>query len=435
MKAMAQPLPKRLRRLWPYYLIVLATVLRLLPDVSRTLFIATISLLVWLDIFFMRSRASVLLLHPRARILRIGFFCLFVFWMLVPLSYYSDDWIRHVYDGLQLSRSQPVYRIPPQELGHPPGFDLFPNHPFRQTIYLPATQLQAWLAGWAFYGLQNRIPAVLLFSSLYAGLTAWLLFGAWRLMRRKQRALLLSFMGTGCFLVFSASLHADVQGMFAGLALLAGSRAGGALAVLLPLLKPEGIFLSLQGLLQRQNGLAAFAVTAGLTALIMGLFSRWVLWPEIEDLGGFLDQTRFFSQWWTAYHPVIYTLQGFGYSVIEAQSLYRTGLLIVLPPLLFAFWRRGGRGWRVGAIGLLLYFCWRITLHPWYFLWFVPFLILRGAHRLLAWFPLLLLFYAVIPDYRAGNSWQEGPFFVLFMLHAILLVFIDRSRRIGLIQS
>lgn len=104
-------------------------------------------------IFFLRRRAAIVLLHPHARPLRLLGFALFILWMLLPLTYYSDDWIRHVYDGLQLVQGRPVYRLPPVDLPPPAGFDLLPNHAHRQTIYLPFTQLQAWLAGSLFYWL------------------------------------------------------------------------------------------------------------------------------------------------------------------------------------------------------------------------------------------------------------------------------------------
>jgi len=286
------------------------------------------------------------------------------------------------------------------------------------------------------------IPAPVIFALVWSAVTVVLFILAWRRLSRRHRASLLSVMGTSPFLVFSASLHADVQGMFGALALLSGS--SGMLAVVLPLIKPEGISVTLQAWLDRtQRNRKIFYLAALITLPVMVLFSIAVLWPTKEDARGFLEQTQFFSNWWTAYHPAVYVLERLGYSVYEGQALYRLFLLpvFVLALTFFGFLhprlpmplRKPGAVWPFGMISLGLYFLWRITLHPWYFLWFVPFLILRGAHRILAFFPLLLLWYVVIPDYRAGQGWHEETFFLVAGLHVAALLFIDRMRRIGLI--
>ncbi len=433
------------RSIWPFYIayiVCMALFLRLLPGVSSNVFILCLSILVWLDLFFLRRRAAIVLLHPHARTLRLLGFALFILWMLLPLTYYSDDWIRHVYDGLQLVQGRPVYRLPPVDLPPPAGFDLLPNHAHRQTIYLPFTQLQAWLAGSLFYWLGGVVPARVIFAAVWSAVTVALFLLAWRRLSRRHRASLLSVMGTSPFLVFSASLHADVQGMFGALALLSGS--SGMLAVILPLIKPEGIFITLQAWLDRTHkSRKTYYITACITLFFMAIFSFMILWPTKEDALGFFKQTQFFSNWWTAYHPAVYVLERLGYSVYDGQALYRLFLLpvFVLALTFFGFLhpgmrmpvRKPGEMWPLGMIFLALYFLWRITLHPWYFLWFVPFMILRGAHRILAFFPMLLLWYAVIPDYRAGQGWHEGTFFLVAGAHVAALLFIDRMRRIGLI--
>lgn len=435
------------RNIWPFYIayiVCMGLFLRVLPGTSFSMFILCLAIFVWLDLFFIRRRTACILLHTQARTLRLFGFALFILWILFPLTYYSDDWIRHVYDGLQLVTGRPVYRIPPVDLPPPAGFDLLPNHAHRQTIYLPLTQLQAWLAGSLFYWLGGVIPPGVIFTSVWSAVTVALFMLAWRRLSRRHRASLLSIMGTSPFLVFSASLHADVQGMFGGLALLSGS--SGMLAVVLPLIKPEGIFITLQAWLDRTHkSQKTFYITACITLFFMGIFSFMILWPTKEDALGFFEQTQFFSNWWTAYHPVVYVLQRLGYSVYEGQALYRMFLLPVyvlvltvsglLHPGLRMPVRKSKEMWPPGMILLVLYFLWRITLHPWYFLWFVPFLILRDAHKIVALFPMLLLWYAVIPDYRAGQGWNEATFFLVAGAHVAALLFIDRIRRIGLLQS
>jgi hypothetical protein len=405
-----------------------AVILRLLPEASEPVFLSGIFLLVLADFIVLRRRSALILLHPEARHLRWILAVLYLLWMLFPMSYYSDDWIRHVYDGLQLVRGRPVYRMAPVDLPHPEGFDLLPDHAHRQTIYLPFTQLQAWAAGILFYQMKGSLTAKTGFAMVWTAVTAVLFLLAWRRLRRNQRAILISLLTTSPFLVFSASLHADVQGMLAGLALL--SERNGILAVLLPLIKPEGGFLSLQAFLEKEKkaGALAFYLQAASAFLLMALFSFLVLWPSKEDFYGFLQQAQFYSNWWMAYHPVVYVLERSGYSVYEAAILYRIVCLPFILILAFFFRNRWIGDCTVGWIGLIVYFFYRLALHPWYFLWLLPFLILRGAKRVLNFFPVLLLWYAVIPDYRAGQGWHEETFFLLFGVTVSLLLLIDRKR-------
>jgi len=121
----------RIGPIFAAYIVCMAVILRLLPGTSKTVFILCISVLLWLDLFFLRRRAALVLLHPHARRIRLLCFGIFILWMLLPLSYYSDDWIRHVYDGLQLVQRRPVYRLPPVDLPSPAGFELLPNHAHR----------------------------------------------------------------------------------------------------------------------------------------------------------------------------------------------------------------------------------------------------------------------------------------------------------------
>ena len=367
--------------------------------------------------------------------------------------YFSDDSVRHMYDGFQLLRGQAIYVDPPAVLGRVEG--MLPNHPELASIYLPFTQLQATLGA--------AMHARLGFPIVYHLLLAILLSVCfWELPSRGRRLLVVLALSP-FFLIVSASRHADVQGMTLAILSMALAEkrkrgrdlAAGVAASLLAGLKPIGsvwaCFLLVDLILRRGRLPRAWLCGAVLGTLgLVGFAVGW-LWKDTRSLAAFLDTARFFADWFIAYNPFvilraaisdgdqrgiivafrreILTLLFGGFLFMPLLTTARMVGSITFPggPRLIRRVLREGLVW-VLVMGVLAAGVW----HPWYFLWWIPALWLSGRFRAAAFLPgLLVLFYIPVAALRLTGRWEYDLFVFSLFFYVPAWFWLTRNRRIA----
>lgn len=365
--------------------------------------------------------------------------------------YFSDDSIRHIYDGVQILRGGAVYLEPPATLGK--LGELMPNHPELATVYLPFTQFQSVLGAL----LHERYG----FPIVYHLICALLLAYALRELPSRNRRVLVVLVLSPFFLIAASSRHSDLQGMLLVIASLILSERGGrkrqfvagALAGLLPCLKPIGlvwsVFLFFDLMLRVGKRRRPWLVGFGTALLTMGAFAALVLWRDQRTLFAFFDTVKHFGDWFVAYNPIV--LVRLAQDVTEQKLIIqevRREILVVLAVGLFliplAATARNVRGTlpsdprRLLRRGLREALVWVLVLgtlaaavwHPWYFLWWLPALIMTGRFRLAALLPgLLLLFYVPIPVLRAQGRWDYEMFVFAVVLYLSAWFWLTRNRR------
>ena len=386
-------------------------------------------------------------------------FCLFQVIFSFTGFYFSDDSLRHIYDGYGLLHNWPIYEVPPVVLGNPLELPL--NHPDRATIYLPLTQLQALIGAW----LHPRFGFPFLFHLSIALLALCIT----ALLSKKEKLRFLLLILSPGMLVINASRHADFQGagllclvllfigkqgagsgkwerrwprkegrgswINTGLAFLAGLFAG-----CLPGLKGEGflwvIFLSLAVVLRRRNLVSHLIFFAGLavSAALLGLFSVLILFPTEQAFLSFLNTVNFFLLWFTAYNPFLdpglVRTANFPELVGEFRKSVLLLFLITLSGILAVFLRRvclrrhsaainkqdlNNLFLRISCLALLLALFSKGAWNPWYFLWLLPCLYLLDFWRGILFFVTILpAFYVPVAFYRASGVWaMDGFYFAL----------------------
>ena len=365
--------------------------------------------------------------------------------------YFSDDSVRHMYDGLQLLRGESIYIDPPTTLGPVEG--LLPNHPELASVYLPFTQLQAVVGA----ALHPHFGFPLVYHLLLAVSLAFSL----RELPSHGRRLLAILALSPFFLIASASRHADVQGMMLvilGLALVEKRESSrdfwaGLAAGVLPALKPVGLvwalFLLADLTLRRRRLPRAWLAGVLVSALALSAFSVAVLWRDWQSLVAFTDTVRFFADWFIAYNPVI--LMRTWLTDIEQRTViveFRREILTLLLGGLFLMpliaTARNIRGTLPSGLSRLLRrllresLVWVLVLgvlaagvwHPWYFVWWLPALSLTGRFRAAAFLPgLLVLFYVPVAILRVTGHWEYDLFVFCVFCYVSAWFWLTRNRR------
>ncbi len=371
--------------------------------------------------------------------------------------YFSDDSVRHVYDGHQLLAGRDVYAEPPAMLGRIGG--LLPNHPELPTIYLPFTQMQAVLGALlspvAFPDL--GFPLV-----YHLCLACGIAVAAWFLPPRARRLLILLALSP-YFLFASSSRHADAQGFLLVVLSLALVRsrspgrdfAAGFAAGLLPGLKPLGVvwmlFLAADVALRRRAVERQWFLGMGAALLLVCCVGVW-LWSSPRSLAGFLETGRHFADWFVAYNPFVllklaWTEAEQRATIVEFRREMLT-LLVVGLCLMPLFATARMRSPRLLAVPgrrllrrlareilvwtLLLGVLWAAVWHPWYFLWWIPALALSGRWKAVSFLPgLLVLFYLPVASLRFDGRWDYGLFVFAIFCYVPAWFWLTRNRRSG----
>ena len=365
--------------------------------------------------------------------------------------YFSDDSVRHIFDGVYLLRGVDVYTVPPIKLGALHG--LMPNHPHLPTVYLPVTQAQAMLGAL----VSERYGFLLVYHLLCALMIAGIFHSA----NRDERKVFAGLVFSPFFLIASASRHADAQGLLLVLLCLLYMRASfrfrraafalGFLAALLPGLKPEGaiwcaglamlMFFRTPGEVRFRTWSACLAGVA-FAVLLQAMFARIFMFPTWASLEGFRSTAVFFSNWFTAYNPIIALRSGLQPSLELVIREYRSTALLVLAGILTVFFiriawkaRRNGGGipaWWASMgdsapVMLLILLAGvimsRAVWNPWYFLWCLPALFLVGRLRIAAGLLVILpLFYLPVIQLRAAGNWDFSTFIPFYFFATIALL-------------
>jgi len=384
--------------------------------------------------------------------------------------YFSDDALRHIYDGNLLLQGADVYRTAPRELGAFAG--ILPNHPELPTIYLPFTQLQA-IAGAL---VSPRFGFLFIFHFL-SGMTA---LAVYYFLRPKERAAWLFFLFSPYFLLVSSSHHADVQGFLFIALVLVGTRflreqilAGrfgreelrtcfllGFFTGLPIGLKPEGgawalfFLFAFAFIVRLPEKKARLAFYSGFFAAlaILGGTAFFILFPDLESLRSLGNTIRVFTGSFVAYNPFLVLLPRILDRPLEEIIGPYQGAVLFLAAggLLFlglrlTGWKNssssadaGGRTSRpalalLWALASFLFF--RGVWHPWYFLWLLPALLLLGKTRLLLGLVVCLpLFYLPVIELRASGVWDFNGFYFVFCGYFLLWILLTGKPMAGLIQ-
>ena len=409
------------------------------------------------------------------------FLCIFSF-AFTPL-FFSDDALRHLYDGHYLWSGVDVYSIPPQDSYQ--VLDKLPNHPELPSIYFPVTQIQA-MAG----SLLSKEHG---FRLVYLGACLILLYSILLCTRKREQIFLIPVFCSPWFLITLSSHHADLQAflilILVGLKLkhfhllLKKKRKGemfwiAFLVGLLPGIKPEGIWFLLWihfyilfiWIKEKNLSFMAWPIGLILSLGLQLLFAIQILFPSAESFFSFLETARFFADWFLAYNPILDLRINF-----YAPDAYR--------PHLFASWREevfsaaglcflivggflgGGffahplpfsnatstskrQGILLTALmsGLLAMILGRGSWNPWYFSWLFPVLLGVGifgkttkkhgylaSHLLMA---ILVIFYVPVTVMKSGlpwESWGMKSFYCFFTITCLFcLHLIVRYRKISL---
>lgn len=435
----------------------------------------------WLARIFHRCLISRKISKSTFAILLFFFVSLGIFSFAFTPLFFSDDALRHLYDGHYLWSGIDIYSIPPKDSYQ--VLDKLPNHPELPSIYFPVTQIQA-MAG----SLLSKEHG---FRIVYLGACLILIYSILLCSRRREQTFLIPVFCSPWFLLTLSSHHADLQGLLLliliGLKLkrfhllLSKKRKGEMFLIafligLLPGIKPEGIWFLLWinfyilfiWIKEKNLSFIAWPIGLSLSLGLQILFAIQILFPSKESFFSFLETARFFTDWFLAYNPILDLRVNF-----YAPDAYR--------PHLFASWREevfsvaglcflilggfyGGRFFthpffkaiptskkqRIFVIalisGLLAMMFGRGSWNPWYFSWLFPVLLGAGilgkttknhsylaSHLLMA---ILIIFYVPVAATKSGlpwESWGMKSFYCFFTIACLFCVYlIVRYRKISL---
>ncbi|MCZ6633180.1 MAG: hypothetical protein O7G87_07225 [bacterium] len=331
----------------------------------------------------------------------------------------SDDHFRYVWDGrVQAAGLNPYVHAPDSEvLAHLREEAIYPhiNHAELPTIYPPLAQL-AFRAGYWISPSIWGIKALLLGFDL---LTAWFLVGLIRMYDQHKEQVLIYLWNPLLVLEVAGNSHVDMLGvsfMVFGL-----------------------VYLSMNGFGRAAGAFALSFLSKYFVICLVPVFWRWICSRGHDDshLGRALSLFRVKKAWPMG---VFFGLVGLGYwlyldagdRVIGSLGVYAKDWEFNAP--VFDGLRKltgSGEAARLVILGIFgtavvgltlswlppiragyllvgLFVLLSPTLHPWYLIWMVPFLVF---YRNLAWIvftSLVVLSYHVVIRYAAEGVWQEA---------------------------
>lgn len=354
-----------------------------------------------------------------------------LFWGLISLTgysvsfiYFSDDQLRHIFDGWMLANGLDPFSVSPDQVAkHYLNRDIpgLPNHPDTATIYLPFTNLQAW-AGHYTAGFPVVYGTVTLAALIASG-----------------RHYLLSY---PVFWIFLLSGHGDVQAVLLilnSLHLYRKSRPYQAaiLTGLAALIKPEALLFSLYPVLKTLRNRsktvsAAEFFRSMIPALlpvffwITGLCLQFKLIANDVSLNGWIEVLQLFNTYFISYRPDLIYLSSSGFSAEQSILIMRNCLipvyLLVVSLAAAVLSARGKIRLNVYAVlpaVLLVYFFYRGSWQPWYFFWWIVFLNRRQTGILLSW---LILFYLPVAGFRISGFMDYSLFYAASVIFAMLFL-------------
>jgi len=401
-----------------------------IPDVPPTAF-AMISFLVTIAFMFGAYYFSICLIarksyvhsaHAIQLILVVGILARFILLWSTPIQ--ETDPFRYIWDGQVVQAGGNPYRYSPQEAKQRDLFNQMDhdrreavyrhiNYPEVRTIYPPLAQAAFWFAqklnpwhwhGWRMLIFLLEIATMLLLVSLLTKrfqLPEWVLVYAWSPLVLKE-----------CI----NSMHVDVLVVFLMVSLLMALHhhrfilaflmlALAVLAKLSPIVLLPILLVWCWPLHQRQT---AMGMGVFLGTLLVGYLPFWDAGMLIWD--GFL----IFAQTWQVNDSVFSVAAGLLRFLLggdELSSLFYTRALMALMLVVsFGFiiryrLRPGDQDSFIEAsiLTLAALFFFSPTGNPWYFLWILPFLVLRPIGSLLIFSGLVFLYYLNFYFYEHGT--------------------------------
>ena len=331
----------------------------------------------------------------------------------------SDDYFRYVWDGRVQAGGLNPYVYPPdsEDLAHLREEEIYAhiNHAELPTIYPPLAQLVFRAGYWISPSIWG-IKALLVGLDL---LTAWFLLGLIRMYDQHKEQVLIYLWNPLLLLEVAGNSHVDMLGvsfMVFGLFYLSMNgfgRAAGAFALsflskyfVICLVPIFWRWICSQGHDDSHLGraLSLFRVKkAWPVGIFLGLVGLGYL-PYLDAGDRVVGSLGVYAENWEFNAPVfdgLRKLTGSGevarLAIVGIFGAAVVGLTLSwLPPI------------RAGYFLVGLFILLSPTLHPWYLIWMVPFLVF---YRNLAWIvftSLVVLSYHVVIRYAAEGVWQEA---------------------------
>ena len=324
--------------------------------------------------------------------------------LLFSIPALSDDIYRYVWDGrVQWAGINP-YRYAPaaQELVQVRDALIFPkiNHPELPTIYPPIAQIAFWVG----YGISGGILGIKVLLTCADMIVGWLLIYLLRHFEQRAQWVLIYFWHPLVVVEIAGNGHMESLGIVALLAALylflkgrdhiALSALGGAVLVkFLPLVFLPS-FVRWKG--WRPTNWSALLMVP--CVVILGYLPyAWTGASVLGSLGTYAQHWSFNS----AIFDVLILLCGDGQIARGIIGVLFSSVVLLL------VWKRVPL-LRCAYLTTAAFVLLTPTLHPWYVVWLVPFLVF---YRHLAWIVfslLVVLSYHILIQYQAHGVWEEA---------------------------
>ncbi len=340
--------------------------------------------------------------------------------LLPSLPTLSDDIYRYVWDGrVQASGINPYRYAPASEaLAHLRDNEIYPkiNHPDVSTIYPP-------LAEALFLGCYALFPSLWTVKIALVGidlLAAWFLLGLIRLYDQHPGQLLIYLWNPLLVVEVAGSGHVDILGAaFVVVALLylqigGYGRAVGALGLsflakffalcLVPVFwrwmcvrgrGEEGWRGRLQAMVRPTK---AWPVLVFPAVVLVGYL------PYADAGEGLFRGLLTYAAHWEFNAPVYGLLK----TLLDSGTAARTAIAALFGCAALALTLGWGPPIQAGYLLTGLFLWLTPTLHPWYLVWILPFLVFYRSPAWLAFTGLVVLSYQVLIRYGAEGVWEEA---------------------------
>ena len=353
----------------------------------------------------------------------------------------SDDVYRYLWDGRVQAAGINPYAYPPAsgELAFLRDDAVFPrvNHPDVPTIYPPLAQIFFEICYLVYPSILTLKTALVLFDLL----TAWFLLGLIRLYDQHPGQLLIYLWHPLLLVEVAGNGHIDAMGVafmvFAFLYLQVGGYARAFAALALSCLSKFFAICLVPVFWRWICGRTARSSEGRLPAG----FRPQTVWPVVIFAAimavGYLPYREagenlfagllVYAEHWSFNAPVFYILSHLFESPFWARAVIAVlfaGAVILftfsrMPPIQAGFFL-------VGAFLLLT-----PTLHPWYAIWIIPFMVFYRQPAWLIFTGLIAISYQVLIKYASEGIWEEAVWVkcVLFGGFALVWAFEELKRR------
>ena len=332
----------------------------------------------------------------------VGLGVVFRFTLVFMVPGLSDDIYRYVWDGRMQHLGINPYRYAPNEVAHLGEGAIFPNinHAELPTIYPPAAQV-LFLLG---YVLHPGIWGIKWVVVLADGATVYGLFRLLQVVGANLRVLLIYWWHPLIVVEGAGSGHIDAWGIalliwaLFFLMTMRGKVAfvflGGAVLIkLLPLVFAPFFVRLNKDWLRHKGGLALILPAV----LVLGYLPYAITGAPVLGILGV------YAQNWEFNNPVFYLLRSLLNDGLLVRKILGVGLVIWVLILCFKRLCPLWAAYLTSAGFLLL----TPTLHPWYAIWLVPFLVFYRQPAWIGFTLLLPLSYHVLIAYQAQGIWRE----------------------------